>query len=173
MQVKKCLKCDKKKSIIHYGKHPSNDDGYQIWCYECQAKYQRGLYQEHAESKKAQVYARRERMSRLLDKVKATNPCKCGEDEPLCLTFYSLSKKAPRVTKNSGVQNIKEALNGSAVVCLNCRVKIDAGLLDVPAEPLKWTPSDIEPEKRPKPKPKKEAPRPALPPGVQESRKLQ
>lgn len=163
---KHCLRCSKKKDIINFGKHPSNDDGYQIWCYDCQANYQKELYQKHAEDKKAKVSARRDKIGRLLDKVKVTNPCRCGEDEPLCLILYPLAPKTPRITKNSGIGPIKEALNGSAVICLNCKAKVEAGLLDAPAEPLRWEmPAEPEPEIK-KPKKKPEPKRPALPPGA-------
>lgn len=174
MNLKVCIKCGKKKSIMEFGKHPHNDDGYQIWCYGCQANYQKDLYQKHAEDKRAQVAARRDKVGRLLDKIKATNPCRCGEDEPLCLSLYPLAEGVPKVTKNSGLKNVRKALAGSAVICANCRVKVDAGLLDAPQEPLSWRPLDLEPLE---PKPvegsqapsRKEKPRPASPappPGV-------
>lgn len=170
MAIKKCLKCNKKKLTSEYGKHPSNEDGYQIWCYTCQAKYQRNVYQKHAEDKKTQVSARRERLGRLLDRVKAQNSCQCGEDEPMCLSLYAMVEGVSKVSKNSGIDKIRAALNGSAVICLNCRVKVDAGLQPPPAEPLQWNPAELEPLENAtvEPKEKKEPKRPALPPGVQE-----
>lgn len=168
---KRCLRCGKNKSIIYFGPHSSNEDGYQIWCKDCTHKYAADNYQKHAEDKKAQVSARRDKVGRLLDKVKAKNPCSCGEGEPLCLSLFPLSKKTPKVTKNSGFENVKKALAGSAVICSNCRIKVDAGLLAGPTQPLSWSQSDIE-ALEPKPveptetPSRKEAPRPALPPGV-------
>lgn len=165
---KTCLKCGKSLSIVYFGEHKSNDDGYQIWCKTCTSKYQKSSYMSHAEDKKAQVAARRDRMLRVLERAKAKNPCFCGEDEPLCLALFPLKAKVPKVTKNSGVDKIRAALNGSTVICYNCRVKVEAGLLEAPNQPLRWNPDELEPEPQAprEPKPRKEKQRPALPPGA-------
>lgn len=164
---KKCIKCTKTKSIIYFGDHAANDDGRQIWCKDCMSKYQKAKYMEIAEDKKASATSRRDSRARLLLKIKARNPCRCGEDEPLVLSLYSIVPGTPKFSTSSGITKARAALSGSAVVCSNCRIKIDAGLLDAPAEPLVWDPSSLEPA-APKARKEKEPPRrPALPPGVQ------
>jgi len=165
-KIKKCLKCSKRKDIEHFGEHQSNADGYQIWCYGCMAKYQRKKYVAYAEVKKEQVKTRREKLGRLLEKTKARNPCySCGEDEPMVLSLLGLQPATPKVTKSSGAAKIRQALNDSAIVCLNCRVKLEAGLIAAPSGPLRWNPAELEIDVK-KPRIVKEEPNPALPSGV-------
>ena len=171
IKVKRCIKCGKSKPVSQFGKHASNDDGYQIWCYTCLAKYQRDQYQGKAEDKKAQVAARRDKIGRLIEKVKARNCCGlCGEDEPACLNLYPIAPSASKITKNSGVSKVRSALNGSAVICLNCRAKVELGLLEPPTQSLTWNEQDLEPPRsEPEQPDAADQPKkiqPALPPGV-------
>lgn len=166
MEKKKCLKCTKTKPLGLFGVHPSNDDGYQIWCYKCQAKYQEDYYVSHYEIIADKRKAKRALKAKILLRVKALNPCRCGEDEPLVLTILPLRPDVPKPDLTNTVK-FRTALSGSAVVCGNCRIKIDAGLLEAPEVPLKWDPASLEPP-APRARKEKEPPRrPALPPGVQ------
>lgn len=165
--IKKCKKCSKSKPIYNFRRHENNADGYQIWCESCMQKYQHKRYQVSAEDLKSKIYTRREKVRKLLDRAKLDNPCRCGEDEMICLGFYPLSDNVPKVKKTSGLKVVREALDNSAILCSNCRIKVDAGLQAPPTEPLDWEPGLLEALEPKKPEPKPEPVNPALPPGVQ------
>lgn len=163
--IKTCLKCSKKKPVAQFGKHEYNDDGYQIWCNTCNAKYQVNYYTSHYEAITDKRKQKRQHLQKILTRAKVLNPCPCGEDEPLCLTLYPLSPDVPKPDLTN-VASFRKALNGSSVLCYNCRVKLDSGLIDAPVEPLQWDRDELEPEvKVHTPRPKKEKPLPAVPTG--------
>lgn len=131
-------------------------------------KYRQERYQVSAEDLKSKIYTRREKVRKILDRTKLENSCRCGEDEIVCLGFYPLSEDTPKVKKSSGLKVVREALNNSAVLCSNCRIKVDADLQEPPSQPLNWDPSLLDILEPPKRESKdKEKSRPALPPGVQ------
>lgn len=128
--MKHCPKCNLKKSIANFSKHKNRKDGFQSLCKQCKALIDSKYYKNN----KNKIYVRTKiyikKLREDVNKIKAANPCPCGETDTVCLDFHHLTDKIFNIANMISTGNrrkLYQEIQKCAVLCANCHRKHHAG----------------------------------------------
>jgi hypothetical protein len=138
MEHKTCSRCGQTKNVDEFGWSSRTKDQRQFWCKTCFTENSKAHYKERdlKEALAAYTRQRKNRIFRLLDHLKACNPCQfCGEGHPCSLDFHHLDplSKEGLVSQYASRKNYTKAIAEArkcAVICRNCHSKVHTGLLN-------------------------------------------
>ena len=132
METKHCKKCNRILPLADFSKNKSCKDGLQTSCKFCMKKMNAKHYQSSYKDRQQELNKiNRDKLRKVIFKIKQTNPCPCGESNPVCLDFHHFHDKDANISRMlSNTLGIEKALGEIAkccVICSNCHRKIHAG----------------------------------------------
>ena len=130
---KLCPSCEKLLEYKCFSKHSKKKDGLQVYCKKCM-KDKNAFYYKNGYNKKQNEHNRknRDKIKKLIQKVKSDNPCPCGESDFTCLDFHHLfdnkEKAISAMMSNTfGLSNVIDEIEKCCVLCSNCHRKLHGG----------------------------------------------
>lgn len=123
----KCTKCKENKDPTNF---PMKAGKRNTICKECKNAAQRAWYKANPEIQKKHVRKRSKEWVSFLRNyiwsVKLSNPCKCGEQHPICLDFHHRDRRNKRievsllVSRGCSLENLRKEIEKCDVLCRNC-----------------------------------------------------
>lgn len=127
MKTKICTKCNLEKPIEEFNNNQCKTDGKQSECKQCHRLLCNKYYQNNKQQYRNRSKVHRLKIYQIVNNIKKSGCCKCGEKDIACLDFHHINNKIKSISSliaNENLDLINKEIQKCIILCANCHRKL-------------------------------------------------